>query len=167
MVAIFAGVGLGLERGSGWILGSKAQTGQASLGRANDGVYVNAANGNLVISNQDDFLVGLGPDSPMSRTYNSEGLLNDDFSYNHDNWRGGFNRMVGAPTGTANSSGSTITRTDWDGSTAVYTWDGTASAYVFHDEKGADDTITYNTTTHVSTERRNWLSTMMATTVGG
>ena len=60
MVAVVVSAGLGLERSSAWVLGSRGQIGSASLGQAGDNVYVNAATGNLVIQNRDEMLIGLG-----------------------------------------------------------------------------------------------------------
>ncbi len=140
MVAIVAGAGLGLERSSAFVLGSRGQLGHAGLGRAQENVYVNAATGNLVVSNVDEMLIGLGPDNAIARTYNSLGALNDD---NGDNWRAGVSRKVAGLTGTINTAGSTVTRTDWDGAETVYTWDAGRSAYVSMEGAGAYDTLTY------------------------
>ncbi|MPS29546.1 hypothetical protein [Pigmentiphaga sp.] len=73
MVAIVTGSGLGVQAGSGLVLGSAGQLGQAQLGRGRDQAYVNAANGNLVIGAQDQWLVGQGPDAAVYRSYNSLG----------------------------------------------------------------------------------------------
>jgi len=140
MVAVVAGGGLGLERTSAWVLGSRGALGQAALGRAADNVYVNAATGNLVIQNTDEMLIGRGGDAIISRTYNSLGNLTDD---NGDNWRASLQRRIYALTGTMNTAGSTISRADWDGSETVFTWDATRSAYVSTDGAGAHDTISY------------------------
>lgn len=77
MVAIFAAAGAGLERGSGAVLGSAGLLGSSSLGRGGDQVFLSAATGNLIISQQDAFLVGLGLDAAITRTYNSLGDLSD------------------------------------------------------------------------------------------
>lgn len=140
MVAIFTGAGLGLERSSGLVLGSRGQLGNAGLGAAGENVFVNAATGNLVITNTDEFLVGLGPDIAISRTYNSLGTVDGD---NNDGWRPGVYRHVGALTGNYNSAGSTITRTDWDGSQIVYAYDAGRQLYVSTGGAGAYDTLKY------------------------
>ncbi len=140
MVAVISGNRLGLESSSAMVLGSRGMLGQAGLGRAGENVFVNAATGNLFISRVDEMLMGLGPNSQISRSYNSLGALNDD---NGDNWRAGVSRKVAGLTGTVNTAGSTITRTDWDGSEVVYTWDTTRSAYVSKEGEGAYDTLTY------------------------
>lgn len=140
MVSIVTGQGLGLERGSGSVLGSRGSLGDAAFGRYGEKVTVNAATGNLVINRADEILIGRGPDNIFSRSYNSLGALNDD---NGDNWRLGAQRKVSGLTGTVNTAGSTITRTDWDGSEIVYSWDASASAYVSKTGAGAYDRLTY------------------------
>src|SRR5207248_4952119 len=118
MVAIFTGAGTGFDRGSGSVLGSAGLLGSSSLGRGGDQVFLNAANGNLMISDQDEFLVGRGLDVSVNRTYNSQGDLSDD---NGDNWRFAADRRVFNLTGTANATGSTVHRMSADGSDITYT----------------------------------------------
>ncbi len=140
MVAIVTGTGLGLERGSGWVLGSRGQLGSATFGRYGEAVTVNAATGNLIINRTDEILIGQGPDSVISRAYNSLGSANDD---NGDNWRLNAQRQVVGLTGTVGTAGSTVTRIDWDGSDTLYTYDATRGAYVCMQGSGAYDTLTF------------------------
>lgn len=127
MVGVVVGTGLGLENSSARTLGKGGVFGLATQGRGGDQAYVNAATGNLVIQNQDEVLLGRGPDSAITRTYNSLGALSDD---NGDNWRPGAARKVDALTGTRNTAGSTVSFTDWDGSVTVYTYNTTLAKYV-------------------------------------
>ncbi|HEX5126074.1 MAG TPA: DUF6531 domain-containing protein, partial [Rhodocyclaceae bacterium] len=122
MVAVVDGTGLGLTNSS---LGSLA--GQAALGQAGDQAYINAANGNLVIQQQDQMLLGIGPDIDVVRTYNSQGQFNDD---NGDNWRLSFARQLYKLTGTVNTAGSTVTRIAADGAEQLYTYNSTSGNYI-------------------------------------
>ncbi|MCJ2186968.1 GH-E family nuclease [Novosphingobium beihaiensis] len=139
MVAIFAGNGLGLQTGSGSLLGANGLLGKSALGRGNEQVFLNATNGNLMLSRQDEFLVGRGPDLGISRTYNSKASWDGD---NGDNWQQSTTRRLFSLTGTINTSGSTIQRTAADGSVSTYTWNG--SAYQSTDGSGAYDKLTYS-----------------------
>ena len=132
MVAIFTGAGTGFERGSGSVLGGSGLLGSASLGRGGDNVLVNAANGNLLISRQDEYLVGRGPDVAIGRAFNSQARAADD---NNDKWRQSTDRRVTAVTGT------TVRRVSADGSETIYTWDAGRSAYVSMEGAGAYDLI--------------------------
>jgi large repetitive protein len=141
MVAVMTGLGLGVERGSGFVLGSRGQLGSADFGRLGENVYVNAATGNLAIQRNDELLIGVGEDASIGRAYNSLGTQNDD---NGDNWRLTASRAITGLTGTIGTAGSTITRIDWDGSDEVYTYDTSRSAYVCKQGDGTYDTILAN-----------------------
>ncbi|MFZ2032019.1 MAG: DUF6531 domain-containing protein, partial [Vitreimonas sp.] len=137
MVAIFTGLGAGFERGSRAALGGAGLLGAGVQGRAGDTVSLNAANGNLILTQQDEFLAGLGPDVAIGRTYNSQGALNE----NGDGWRQSTDRRVYNLTGTLNTTGSTITRVSADGSEIAYTYNSTAAAYIATDGAGAYDKL--------------------------
>lgn len=139
MVAIFTGAGTGFERGSGNVIGGGGLLGSAAQGRGGDNIFLNAANGNLLISRQDEFLSGRGPDIGINRTYNSLGNFSDD---NGDNWRQSMDRRVFGFTGTVNTAGSYVMRRGADGAEVKYSWNG--SAYVATDGSGSYDTLTYN-----------------------
>ncbi|KPL66749.1 hypothetical protein SZ64_00705 [Erythrobacter sp. SG61-1L] len=114
--------------------------GSALLGRGSDSVSLNAATGNLLISHQDEFLIGLGPDAAISRTYNSiQDAADGD---NGDHWQQNTARKVFGLTGTLNTVDSTISRLGADGSVIVYGWDTGRSAYLTKDGSGAFDTLT-------------------------
>ncbi len=149
MAAIVAGGSFGILQSSAALLGAQGQIGSAAQGRAGERVYLNAATGNLVIQGRDEIVIGRGPDGAFLRTYNSQGLLNDD---NGDNWRLNFHRRVAALTGTLNTAGSTIKRTDADGAEALYTYDVARGKYVTTEGDGAYDTLSYNAGTWTWTD---------------
>ena len=148
MVAIVAGNGLGLERSSAKVLGGDGLLGSAFLGRGNDGVYVNASNGNLVIQNQDEFLIGRGADNAVARSYNSQGSYGTD----PDNWLVSTQRKVALSSGTINTAGSVAKRQDWDGSETLFTWDSARNDYGSKEGSVAYDTLTYSGTTWTFTD---------------
>ena len=137
MVAIFTGLGSGFERGSGAALGGVGLLGGGAQGRGGEHVSVNAANGNLVVSRQDEFLVGRGLDVGISRTYNSRGALDE----NGDHWRQSTDRRLYNLVGAAGTNGSKITRVSADGSEIEYTF--SAGKYRTTEGAGAHDTITF------------------------
>jgi YD repeat-containing protein len=148
MVGIFTGSGTGYERGSGALLGAAGLIGSSALGRGGEQVFVNGATGNLLVSRQDEFMVGLGPDVGISRTYNSLGNFSDE---NGDNWRQSTDRVLVHFTGSANKEGSTITRRTSDGSELVYRW-RSGSTYENVDGAGATDTLVNQGTQWVWTD---------------
>jgi YD repeat-containing protein len=138
MVAVVSGNGLGLGNTSLTQLG-QSQGGAASLGQAGGGAYVNTASGNLILQSADEGLLFDGLPLNVMRSYNSQGQLNGQ-----SDWRYGYSRSVGGLTGTLNTAGSTITRTDDDGSTVIYTYDTTRGAYVSTGQNGALDTLRWD-----------------------
>ncbi|MGC4061891.1 MAG: hypothetical protein QM749_13995 [Aquabacterium sp.] len=145
MTAIVAGQGLGLINTSLGLLSGQGQLGVAAQGNSGEKVAVNAANGNLVIQQQDEWLVGIGPDVAAVRTYNSQASsANDD---NGDNWRLGLSRRIFGLTGTLNTGGSTVQRMDDDGHISLYAYDTERKAYVCRSGGGSFDTLGYNTAT--------------------
>ena len=145
MVAIVSGNSLGLGLTSLATLGQRGVFGAATQGQSGERAFVNVATGNLVLQDMDDRLVGQGLDIEALRTYNSQGLLNDD---NADNWTTGAFRTGNLRyTGTLNAVGSTITRISPDGAEAVYAWDG--ATYRSAAGAGACDKIRYDSGTRL------------------
>ena len=141
MVAVIAGTGLGLGNSSLKQLGM-GLGGQAGIGQAGVAQYLNAATGNLLLQNADENLIFDGLSLNSLRTYNSQGQLSGN-----DGWQFGFSRSVGGLTGTVNTAGSTVTRTDDDGSTTTYAYSATRGLYVSTNQSGAQDTLAWNATT--------------------
>ncbi|VWD13659.1 Rhs family protein [Burkholderia lata] len=136
MVAIVTGQGLGLQSSSSTALGNRGVLGNAAFGQTGEQVYVNAANGNLMLQDRDQLLLGQGINGAVYRAYNSLGQLN---------WREGATRTVRGLTGASstvdsatlvndwgalNTVGSTVTLTDWDGSQTTFAYDATRNVYV-------------------------------------
>ncbi|MFB9243518.1 hypothetical protein, partial [Massilia antarctica] len=149
MVAIVSGGGLGLIGGSMYALGGQqGAVGNAAFGRNGNQVYVNAASGNLVVQNRDEFLASRGFDTALTRTYNSQGAFTDKLGFyidgdNGDNFRfGSYKKVAGA--GKLNAPGGTVTRTDGDGTTSVYNYDVARGLYVSTSGDGAFDTISFS-----------------------
>jgi YD repeat-containing protein len=138
MVAVISGSGLGLFGSSASILGGNAGAGGPQTGRGTDRVYVNAATGNLIVQSQDELLASLGLDVALVRTYNSQGLLDDD---NADNWRLGIQQRVHTVTGTLNTANSTVTKVFGDGRAVLYTYSVALGRYVSTEGDGAHDTL--------------------------
>jgi len=134
MVAVVSGSGLGLFTGTGL-------SGNGQVGRGRDQIIVNTTTGNLVVQSVDETLSALGLDFAGIRTYNSQGLTDED---NNDNWRLGVHqRLLNIPA-TPNSVGSTITKVFGDGAEVIYTWNATRSRYESNDGDGANDFLTWD-----------------------
>jgi len=138
MVGIVSGNSLGLSNSSLATLGQRASQGNAPQGRSGEQIFVNIATGNLVIASNDDQLVAHGGGFQAVRTYNSQGVLNDD---NADNWGSGFYRRQLVITGQAGQADSSITRLERDGGSALFTWDAASGTYLSTDGGGAYNRI--------------------------
>lgn len=139
MVAIISGSGPGLN------LAPLASPAGSALAGARGGpprpdLYVQAGTGNLVIQQRDEYLASRGEDAAALRTYNSQGRFADD---NGDNWLLGSWLQPIARDGELNAAGSTLVRTERDGSQARYRYDVQLALYVTTDGDGAHDTITW------------------------
>ncbi|MBI1890132.1 MAG: RHS repeat protein, partial [Burkholderiales bacterium] len=141
MVAFVSGNSLGLFNTSLNTLGGQGAMGTATLGQSGERIYLNSTTGNLVVQRQDEALFGTGINLALIRTYNSQGLLNDD---NGDNWRIGLYRSVSQLTGTINTAGSTVTRINSDGAELVYAYDAATGGYVNKDGAGSYDVLCYD-----------------------
>ncbi|ALN92397.1 LysM peptidoglycan-binding domain-containing protein [Lysobacter gummosus] len=138
MVAIVTGNGLGLQSSSALGLGGRGQVGSAGFGKSGEQVFVNAATGNLILRDRDQWLLGRGVDAELYRAYNSQAQLVGEA------WRSGTSKQVNGLTGTVNTAGSTVTRTDWDGSRTTYAWDTARSLYVATSGAGTRDALAWD-----------------------
>jgi len=144
MVAVVSGNGLGLGNSSLKSLGLAGALGSASEGRAGEQVYINSTTGDLVIQDGDDFIAALGLDLPLTRTYNSQGQLSDDFG---GTWRMGANERLISLTGTVNTAGSTIVKVFGDEAQITFTYDASRGKYIATGEAGAEDELAFNAAT--------------------
>ncbi|MFZ5875159.1 MAG: DUF6531 domain-containing protein, partial [Nitrospirota bacterium] len=112
------------------------------MGQSNSRHYVNLATGNLVLQDVDETILTRGLPISMLRTYNSQGTV---AGQGQDGWLSAFERRVGAPTGTANTSGSTITRYLGDGSQALFVYDVARGRYISSTGDGMHEEIVWST----------------------
>ena len=82
MTQIFTGTGLGLHGSSVGQLGSYGPKGSARLGQGGESVYVNGANGNLVLKQSDGFLASAGLGIDIFQIYNSQAEGGSSWRFN-------------------------------------------------------------------------------------
>lgn len=140
MVAVVTSGSNGLVNSSKELLGGAGELGNAATGRAGEQVTVNAADGSLIVQDRDEYLVGVGPDVNLLRTYNRNGIADGD---NNDNWRIGYYRTI-------KTDGGVIRRIEADGSQSTYTYNGTR--YVSTDGAGQYDSLTTDGTQWIWTD---------------
>ena len=144
MVAAISGQGLGLYNTSATNLNGQGTDGTAAQGRTGEQIYVNTANGNLVLQDDDEMLSAEGLNVSIVRTYNSQGQFDNGLG---ENWRLGVDESLSGLTGTVNTAGSTITKTFGDGAQVTYNYDPTQGVYTSTAGGGADDTLSYDSST--------------------
>jgi YD repeat-containing protein len=136
MVAAVSSSGLGLFGSSRDVLGGAGMRGDAALGRGTDRIYVNTATGNLIVQSQDERLSALGLGLSLVRTYNSQGLLNDD---NGDNFRLGVHSRL-----YEFNAGASVRKEFGDGRVVLYQYNAARALYVSTEGGGAHDTLSFN-----------------------
>lgn len=144
MVAIVSGNSLGLDLTSLRTLGPQDFTGSAAHGRNGQGVYVNASNGNLVVQGLEANVATAGADVQGLRTYNSQGLLDDDSGVGGDNWSNGYFLQPLRLVGTYGEAGSEIHLTGRDGAVAKFAWKEEYGFYLTTEGDGPHDNIALN-----------------------
>jgi len=134
MTQIFTGTGLGLHGSSLGQLSNYGPKGTASLGQGGSSVYVNAANGNLVLKQSDGFLANSGMGLDLFQSYNSR---------NTGTWRFNTDTRL-AVEGRANTAGSLVKRTDEDGHQSCFVYDANQNVYLADD--GSTARLTFDGT---------------------
>ena len=142
MVATVGGNSLGLSLSTLATVGERASTGSALTGRNGELAYVNISNGNLVLQDQDELLLGRGGLSAETlRTYNSKGQITGET----DNWSIGAEAQRLVLSGTYGTAASFVTLTGRDGAEAIYRYNSTLQVYVTTDGAGAHDRLVRGT----------------------
>lgn len=121
MTQIFTGSGLGIQ-GSSLGLGNYGPIGSAALGQGGESVYINAANGNMVIRQSDGFLADAGFGLNVLQTYNSRGDGGSNWFFNVQS------RLE--ISGEINKAGSSITRIGGDGHKSRFIFDAQQQTYL-------------------------------------
>ena len=133
MTQIFTGTGLGFHGSSLGQLGSYGPKGAASLGQGGESVYVNGANGNLVLKQSDGFLADVGFGLDLFQIYNSRGESQSPWRFNTETRL----EIDGQP----NTAGSMVKRIDEDGHCSRFIYDEHQNAYLAED--GATAQLTF------------------------
>ncbi|MBA3537543.1 MAG: RHS repeat protein, partial [Tatlockia sp.] len=134
MTQIFTNEGLGLSGSSIGQLGAYGPKGGAALGQGGESVYINAANGNMVLRQSDGFLAGAGLGLELIQSYNSQGERGQNWCFNTQT-----HLIIEGP---ANCAGSNLTRVDEDGHSSRFIFDKLKGYYVA--ENGGTASLHYS-----------------------
>lgn len=133
MTQVFTNDGLGISGSSLGQLGNYGPKGKAELGQGGESVYMNAANGNLVLRQSDGFLASQGLGFEVIQSYNSLGEGGKNWQFNTQSHL--------SLQGTANCEGSELTRIDADGHISHFIFNINKGLYV--DKKGGTATLSF------------------------
>ena len=125
MTQIITGSGLGCHGSSLDQLGGYGPKGVATLGQGGESVYVNGANGNLVLKQSDGFLATTGIGLDIFQVYNSQSAGGGSWRFNTDSSLS----FEGAP----NTAGSSVKRIEEDGHCSRFIYDEAHKAYLAED----------------------------------
>jgi hypothetical protein len=136
-VTLVGGNQQGLLDTSLMLLDRNERTSNDMIG-SGESLYVNVANGNLVIQHRDAYMPSLGGDFDLVRTYNSRGSTSDAHQYDGARWTSSTGVRLNVLPGFPRPS---FTVEYGDGSTFDYHWDSARNLYVSTDGAGAFETI--------------------------
>ncbi|MBA2711692.1 MAG: hypothetical protein H0U57_14025 [Tatlockia sp.] len=127
MTQVFTNQGLGLSGSSLGRLGNYGPKGGAALGQGGESVYINAANGNMVLRQSDGFLASSGLGFEVIQSYNSLGERGQNWFFNTQT-----HLLI---NGEVNITGSELIRVDEDGHHSRFIFDK-VKGYYFSDNGG-------------------------------
>ncbi|WP_346837593.1 DUF6531 domain-containing protein [Microbulbifer sp. SAOS-129_SWC] len=134
-ITLVGGNELGLLDSSYALLNDNKKANNNEVG-ADENLFVNVSNGNLVIQHQDAYLPSLGDDFQLVRTYNVRGAASD--AHGHEDARWSFSTGIRL---NVVAGGQSIDVHYGDGSLFDYYWDDNRQLYVSVDGAGAYETI--------------------------
>ena len=137
MASIIGGYDTGLFDSSLFLLNRNDRTGQGTAGHGEE-LYVNVANGNLVIMHKDAYLPSQGEDFLTVRTYNSRG------TWGAQDGKGWSNNSIVLELSQITSN--VITLINPDSSRSSFLFDAASGNYISVDGAGAYEVISYNKT---------------------
>ncbi|QDQ40133.1 hypothetical protein E3226_006820 [Legionella geestiana] len=133
MTQIITGNGAGVYGSSLNLPGNFGIQGRATLGQGTEDVYVNAANGNLVVRHRDGFMAGNGTGFSLTQTWNSSGESRG--------WRFNTASML-ILQGVPNTPGSAVVRVEGDGHRTRFVFDAASGSY--RPEEGGRASLSFN-----------------------
>jgi len=138
MTNIIGGYDTGLFDSSLFLLNRDDKTSQATAGHGEE-MYVNVANGNLIVMHKDAFLPSQGDDYLLVRTYNSRGI------WGSTDGKGWSNNSTVLEL--SQITNNVITLVNADTSRARFTYDSVSGNYISVDGSGAYEVVSFDKVT--------------------